>query len=100
MRWHSTQKSSMTMQIYGCLKLYNEVSLQEQSCALGSAMAAAVVGGAHSDFESAAEAMIGEVEIAYTPIPDNVAIYNVCLIYIQIYTIYLEQVHMQIISIN
>ena len=71
------QKSPMTMQIYAdVLNCIIEVSLQEQSCALGSAMAAAVVGGAHSDFESAAEAMIGEVEIAYTPIPDNVAIYN------------------------
>ena len=71
------QKSPMTMQIYAdVLNCIIEVSLQEQSCALGSAMAAAVVGGAHSDFESAAEAMIGEVEIVYTPNPDNVAIYN------------------------
>ncbi|MCK5676370.1 MAG: ribulokinase [Verrucomicrobia bacterium] len=69
-------KSPLTMQIYadvlGCTM---EVSDNPQSCALGAAMAGAVVGGVFSDFEKAAEAMTRVKEIRYEPIPENQAIY-------------------------
>ena len=70
-------KSPLTMQIYadvlGCTM---EVSDNAQSCALGAAMAGAVVGGVFPDFEKAAEAMTQVKEICYEPIPENKAIYD------------------------
>ncbi len=72
-----TIKSPMLMQIYAdvfnCPML---VSASEQTCALGSAMAGAVVGGAHPDFETAAEAMTSIREGQYTPIDEHVAVYD------------------------
>jgi L-ribulokinase len=69
-------KSPMLMQIYAdvfnCPML---VSASEQTCALGAAMAGAVVGGAFPDFDSAADSMTGIRETQYTPIPGNVAVY-------------------------
>ena len=71
-------KSPMTMQIYadvlGCTM---EVSDNAQSCALGAAMAGAVVGGIFKDFEMAAEAMTQVKEIRYEPIPENQEIYEI-----------------------
>ena len=47
-----SQKSPMTMQIYAdVLGCPMEVSADEQSCALGAAMAGAVVGGIHANFD-------------------------------------------------
>lgn len=70
-------KSPLLMQIYAdvfnCPML---VSASEQTCALGSAMAGAVVAGVFPDFGKAAEAMTGIREKFYTPIPENVAVYE------------------------
>jgi L-ribulokinase len=70
-------KSPMLMQIYA--DVFNcpmQVSASEQTCALGSAMAGAVVAGVYPDFGKAAEAMTGIRETQYVPIPGNVAIYQ------------------------
>jgi L-ribulokinase len=65
------------MQIYadvtGCEM---RLSRSSQSCALGSAIGAAVVAGAHPDFKSAQAAMTGLKEISYKPIPANQTIYQ------------------------
>ena len=70
-------KSPMLMQIYAdvfdCPML---VSASEQTCALGSAMAGAVVGGVYADFTAAAAAMTGIREKRYLPIPENVVVYE------------------------
>jgi L-ribulokinase len=70
-------KSPMTMQIYadvlGCTM---EVSDNSQSCALGAAMAGAVVGGVFRDFGKATEAMTSLSDIVYEPIPENQAVYD------------------------
>jgi len=79
------EKNPLLMQIYadvtGCEM---RVSRSAQSCALGSAIAAAVVAGAHPDFKSAQAAMTGLKEISYKPIAENQAIYQ------QLYTLYRE----------
>jgi len=70
-------KSPLTMQIYAdVLSCTMEVSDNAQSCALGAAMAGAVVGGVFPDFEKAAEAMTQVKEVRYEPIPENMAIYD------------------------
>ncbi len=70
-------KSPMLMQIYAdvfnCPML---VSASEQTCALGSAMAGAVVAGVFPDFGKAADAMTGVREKQYLPIPENVVVYE------------------------
>lgn len=57
-----------------------EISRSEQTCALGAAMAGAVVAGAskggHADFTSAAQAMTGIRERRFIPDPVAVAVYN------------------------
>jgi L-ribulokinase len=70
-------KSPLLMQIYAdVLNCPMLVSASEQTCALGSAMAGAVVGGAYPDFNAAADAMTGIREKQYVPIPGNVAVYE------------------------
>jgi len=70
-------KSPLLMQIYAdVLNCPMLVSASEQTCALGSAMAGAVVGGAHRDFDAAVAAMTGTRGKQYTPIPENVAVYE------------------------
>ena len=70
-------KSPFLMQIYAdVLNCPMYVTASEQTCALGSAMAGAVVGGAHPDFDSAAAAMTGIREKHYVPVPRNVADYD------------------------
>jgi L-ribulokinase len=70
-------KSPMTMQIYAdVLGCPMEVSSNEQSCALGAAMAGAVVGGVYPDFGKAAEAMTGVSDMVYVPDLGNQAIYD------------------------
>ena len=72
-----SQKSPMTMQIYAdVLGCQIEVSADEQSCALGAAMAGAVVGGIHANFEAAASAMTGKIKAVYKPVPENQGIYD------------------------
>jgi len=72
-----SKKSPLVMQIYadvlGCPML---IAGSEQTCALGSAMAGAVVGGVYPDFNAAAEAMTSLDAKSYTPIPENVAVYE------------------------
>lgn len=70
-------KSPLLMQIYA--DVFNcpmKVSSSEQTCALGSAMAAAVVGGAQPDFDSAVASMTRIREEVYEPIPENVTVYE------------------------
>ncbi len=71
------KKSALVMQIYAdVLDCPMLVAGSEQACALGSAMAGAVVGGAHRDFEQAAAAMTSLDALEYTPVRENVAVYN------------------------
>lgn len=70
-------KNPMLMQIYadvtGCEM---RVSRSTQSCALGAAIAAAVIAGEHRDFSTAQAAMTGLLEVSYQPIEANQAVYN------------------------
>ena len=70
-------KSPVLMQIYAdvfnCPML---VSASEQTCALGSAMAGAVVAGVYPDFDAAADAMTSIMDKQYAPIPENAAVYD------------------------
>ena len=79
------EKCPPLMQIYadvtGCEM---RLSRSAQSCALGSAIGAAVVAGAHPDFKTAQAAMTGLKELTYRPIPENQVIYN------QLYALYRE----------
>ena len=68
------------MQIYAdVLNRTMKVSRSAQTCALGSAIAAAVVAGSekggYDDFNSATAAMTGVKEKVYTPIKANVEVY-------------------------
>lgn len=74
-------KNPMVMQILADVTGRTmEVSRSEQTCALGAAMAGAVVAGkasgGHGDFASAAQAMTGIRERTYVPVPANSEIYN------------------------
>ena len=74
-------KNPLLMQIYAdVLNRPLEVSASGQTCALGAAMAGAVVAGpaagGHADFEAAADAMVRVDEKVYTPIPENAAVYD------------------------
>ena len=79
------EKNALLMQIYadvtGCEM---RVSRSSQSCALGSAIGAAVVAGAHPDFKTAQAAMTGLKEVSYKPIPENQVVYQ------QLFTLYRE----------
>ncbi len=79
------EKNALLMQIYadvtGCEM---RVSRSSQSCALGSAIGAAVIAGAHPDFKTAQAAMTGLKEVTYKPIPANQAIYQ------QLHSLYRE----------
>jgi L-ribulokinase len=71
------EKNPLLMQIYadvtGCEM---RLSRSAQSCALGAAIGAAVIAGAHPDFKTAQAAMTGLKEITYQPIPANQAVYQ------------------------
>ena len=74
-------KNALLMQIYAdVLNRPLEVSASGQTCALGAAMAGAVVAGpvagGHADFEAAADAMVRMDDKVYTPIPENAAVYD------------------------
>ena len=59
-----------------------QVSGSSQACALGSAIAAAVLAGAHQDFPEAQKKMTSVQAKSYRPIAANRKIYN------QLYTLY------------
>jgi L-ribulokinase len=71
------EKDPLLMQIYadvtGCEM---RVSRSAQSCALGSAVGAAVVAGVHPDFKTAQNAMTGLKDLSYRPDPENQAVYQ------------------------
>jgi L-ribulokinase len=71
------EKNALLMQIYadvtGCEM---RLSRSSQSCALGSAISAAVAAGAHSDFKAAQSAMTALKDITYRPIPENQKAYE------------------------
>ncbi len=74
------EKSSMVMQIYADVTGREmEVSRSAQTCALGSAIAAAVVAGkdmgGYDNFADAQKVMTGVREIIYKPIAENQAVY-------------------------
>lgn len=85
------EKNAMLMQIYaditGCTM---QVSSSDQTCALGSALSAAVIAGeAKGGYGSYAEAqakMTGVKEVQYSPIAENSAVYD------ELYALYM-QVH-------
>ena len=77
------EKNPLLMQIYadvtGCTMLLANSS---QTCALGSAVAAAVIAGAHADFPSAQQAMTSLRSTRYDPDPASQAVYD------QLYRLY------------
>jgi L-ribulokinase len=70
-------KSPLTMQIYAdVMGRPMEISRSAQTCALGAAMAGAVVAGAHKNFADAADAMTGTMKKKYVPNPAAVRTYH------------------------
>jgi Ribulose kinase len=71
------EKNPLLMQIYadvtGCTML---VAGSSQACALGSAVSAAVLAGAHKDFPTAQKKMTSLKKVAYKPIAANRKIYD------------------------
>ncbi len=64
------KKNPFVMQVVSdVLNMPIKVAKSDQTCALGSAMAASVVAGIHKDFPSAQKAMGGGFEIVYKPNP-------------------------------
>ncbi|MBV9657160.1 MAG: ribulokinase [Verrucomicrobia bacterium] len=81
------EKNALLMQIYaditGCTM---QVAGSSQACALGSAVSAAVLAGAHPDFHTAQTAMTSLKEVSYAPNAENQATYQ------QLYALY-RQLH-------
>jgi L-ribulokinase len=74
-------KNPLVMQIYAdVFGRPVEISRSAQTCALGSAIAGAVVAGeaagGHASFEDAVGAMTGVLEQRFAPIPENVTVYD------------------------
>jgi L-ribulokinase len=92
------EKNPMLMQIYadvtGCTM---QVATSAQACALGSAVAAAVLAGkakgGYGDFHAAEKAMTSVKPIRYDPVPTNQAIYN------RLYALY-RQLHDALGGVN
>jgi L-ribulokinase len=81
------EKSPLVMQIYADVTGREmKVSRSAQSCALGAAIAGAVVAGGHKSFAQAQAAMCGVKKVTYKPIPENHAIYK------KVYPLY-KQIH-------
>jgi L-ribulokinase len=79
------EKSAITMQIYADVTgRPMKISRSAQTCALGSAIAAAVLAGAHKDFASAQKKMTGLKPKVYKPNPKAHAVYK------ELYTLYKE----------
>jgi L-ribulokinase len=81
------EKNPLLMQIYadvtGCTM---QISGSSQACALGSAISAAVLAGAHQDFAAAQRAMVPKNPKSYRPIAANRKVYD------QLYALY-RQLH-------
>ncbi len=79
------EKNPLLMQIYadvtGCVM---QVASSSQTCALGSAIAAAVLARAHPDFATAEEAMTSLKPESYHPLAENRAVYD------ELYALYRE----------
>ena len=81
------EKSAITMQIYADVTgRPMKISRSAQTCALGAAIAGAVVAGAHKDFAAAQRAMTGLKPKVYRPNPKAHATYK------QLYALY-KQMH-------
>ncbi len=81
------EKNALVMQIYADVTgRPMKVSRSAQTCALGSAIAAAVVAGAYKNFAAAQRAMTGLKPKVYTPNAKNHATYK------QLYVLY-KQMH-------
>ncbi len=83
------EKNPVVMQIYAdIINRTMLVSRSSQTCALGSAIAGAVVAGSkaggYDNFETAMDAMCGLKEVRYEPIPENAAVYA------ELYVLYKE----------
>ncbi|MCC6233089.1 MAG: ribulokinase [Verrucomicrobiales bacterium] len=71
------EKNPLVMQIYADVTgRPMKVSRSAQTCALGSAIAGAVVSGVHRDFASAQRAMTGLKSRVYKPNPEAHAVYR------------------------
>lgn len=71
------EKNDLVMQIYAdVIGRPMKVSRSSQTCALGSAIFGAVVGGAYANAESAQDAMTGVKDKVYTPDPAAHAVYQ------------------------
>ena len=80
-------KSALVMQTYADITgRPMKISRSAQTCALGSAIAAAVVAGAHKDFATAQKKMTGLKPAVYKPNPKAHAVYK------ELYAIY-KQLH-------
>jgi len=81
------EKNALLMQIYadaiGCTL---RVASSSQACALGAAIAAAVVSGAHADFPTAQRAMVSLEKTAYRPRSHSRKVYD------RLYALY-RQIH-------
>ena len=76
-----SDKNAMIMQIYADVTNREmKISRSAQTCALGTAIAAAVVAGkdagGYDDFATAQQAMCGIKDRTFQPIPENVAVYQ------------------------
>ncbi len=70
-------RNPLAMQIYAdILNRPIAISRSLQTCALGSAIAAAVVAKAHPDFDTAVAKMTGVQDKIYQPIPANARVYE------------------------
>jgi L-ribulokinase len=71
------EKNPLLMQIYAdATGREMRVARSAQACALGSAVAAAVVAGVHPDFATAQKAMTGWKDVVYKPRRADKAVYN------------------------
>ena len=81
------EKSALVMQTYADITgRPMKISRSAQTCALGSAIAAAVVAGAHKNFAAAQKAMTGLKSKVYKPNPKAHAVYR------ELYALY-KQLH-------
>ena len=81
------EKSALVMQTYADITgRPMKISRSAQTCALGSAIAAAVVAGAHKDFATAQKKMTGLKATVYKPNPKAHAVYK------RLYALY-KQLH-------
>ena len=79
------EKSAITMQIYADVTgRPMKISRSAQTCALGSAIAAAVIAGAHKDFATAQKKMTGLKPKVYKPNAKSHAVYR------ELYALYKE----------